>query len=525
VTFVMRINGLEQAAGVWGTEPWSAVAETPSAAVFFVGDRACKLKKPVNLGFLDYSATQARAAACAREVELNRRFAPDVYLGVAEVSSPDGQTCDHLVIMRRLAAARRLSALVHSRTPVAEPLEQVARIIATCHARAPRSPQISEQGSRDALRRRWADNIKQAKQLVRPSVADEPLSWTAIEETERLADRFLAGRLPLFDARIRADRIVDGHGDLLADDIFCLDDGPRILDCLDFDDKLRWLDGLDDAAFLAMDLERLGAPALAEHFMSAYAGYCEDPAPASLRHHYVAYRAFVRAKIARIRAAKGDPGPGFEAHHLAEVALRHLHAGAITLVMAGGLPGTGRSTLADAVARRLGFTVLNSNRIRKELAGLPTETRIHVPYQAGLYGSEWTERVYSELLRRAAVLLAHGQSVIADASFISVRQRAAAEAAADAASADLVQLRCTASRELATKRVRARAGAASGAGCAIARQMENAAEPWPDAIVIDSGSGGTGELPGSPLQQALDAVRPHGPEHVWCPARPYMLPG
>jgi len=231
------ISGLERAAGVWGTEPWSAVAETASAAVFFVGDRACKLKKPVNLGFLDYSTAQARAAACAREVELNRRFAPDVYLDVAEVSSPDGRTCDHLVIMRRLAAARRLSALVSSRTPVAEPLEQVARIVAAYHACAPRGPQISEQGSRDAVRRRWTDNIKQVKQLVRPSTADEPLSWTAIEETEQLADRFLAGRARLFDARIRADRIVDGHGDLLADDIFCLDDGPRILDCLDFDDK------------------------------------------------------------------------------------------------------------------------------------------------------------------------------------------------------------------------------------------------------------------------------------------------
>jgi len=193
--------------------------------------------------------------------------------------------------------------------------------------------------------------------------------------------------------------------------------------------------------------------------------------------------------------------------------------------MAGGLPGTGKSTLADAVAGRLGFTVLNSDRIRKELAGVPAETRVHVPYESGIYSSEWTERVYAELLARAAALLEHGQSVIADASFISARQRAAAEATADAASADLVQLRCTASRELATERMAARAGAVSDARPAITQQMENAAEPWPDATEIDSGSVGSGEMPSSPLQQALNAVRPHGPEHVWRPAHPYMLPG
>src|SRR5579875_3803839 len=102
-------------AGWGGDEPWARVAETHSAVVLFAGDRACKLKKPVSLGFLDFSTPQARAAACAREVELNREFAPDVYLGVAEVRDGAGQVCDHLVVMRRMPASRRLSALVRSR--------------------------------------------------------------------------------------------------------------------------------------------------------------------------------------------------------------------------------------------------------------------------------------------------------------------------------------------------------------------------------------------------------------------------
>jgi len=334
----------------------------------------------------------------------------------------------------------------------------------------------------------------------------------------------VAGRAALFEARASGGYVLAGHGDLLADDIFCLDDGPRVLDCLEFDDRLRWLDGLDDAAFLAMDLGRLGAPALAEQFTSAYAEYSGDPAPVSLHHHYVAYRAFVRAKIACLRAEGGDMAPGFEARRLAEVALRHLHAGAVTLVAVGGLPGTGKSALADAVPSRLGFTVLSSDRIRKELAG-PAEASARAPYGHGLYTAKWTERTYGELLRRAAILLAHGESVIADASFASAGHRAAAAATAPEANADLVQLHCTASGELAARRISARTGGVSDADPGIARDTAAVMAPWPDAMVIDTESGGIAGTPDGFVQQALEAIRPHGPEHVWRPARPYMLPG
>ena len=165
----------------WHGERWAEVAETPSAVVFFTGDRAWKLKKPVRLGFLDFGTPEARAEACAREVELNRRFAPGDYLGVAEVSGPDGEACDHLVVMRRMPASRRLSSLVAAHAPVTGTLRQVARILAAQHARSPRGPQISEQGTRDALRERWADNILQARQWTGERQADGLLDPAAIE--------------------------------------------------------------------------------------------------------------------------------------------------------------------------------------------------------------------------------------------------------------------------------------------------------------------------------------------------------
>jgi aminoglycoside phosphotransferase family enzyme/predicted kinase len=505
-----------------GPDAEAAVSETHSAVVFFTGDRAYKLKKPVDLGFLDFSTPEAREAACHRETELNRRFAPDVYLGVAEVRDPAGQACDHLVVMRRLPAGRRLAALVRAGVHVEEPVRQVARILATQHASAPQSPEIARQGSRDALWQRWKDNFTQIRQLPADLV-----DASVIDEAEHLADRFLAERDPLFAARARAGRIVDGHGDLLADDIFCLDDGPRILDCLDFDDRLRWVDGLDDAAFLAMDLERLGAPRLAEQFTGWYAEYSGDPAPSSLRHHYTAYRSLVRAKVDFLRALQGDPEAAAVARQLLGMTLKHLRAAVVTLVMVGGLPGTGKSALSAAVAGRLGFTVLSSDQIRKELAGISPDDHRPAAYGTGLYSPAWTSRAYHEMLNRASVLLRLGESVILDASWTSAACRAQAAAAADGAAANLVQLHCLAPLTVTTRRMENRTGV-SDADADVAARMADDQEPWLDAITIDTASGTlttpAGE-PGPPSQQALSAIRPHGPEHTWRPTRPYMLPG
>jgi uncharacterized protein len=502
--------------------PYAQIAETPSAVVFFVGDRAYKLKKPVDLGFLDFSTPENRAVACAREVDLNRRYAPDVYLGVAEVRGPDGAVCDHLVVMRRMPAERRLSALVQARAPVARAVRQVARILAARHSSAPHSRQIDEQGSRDALGRRWADNFDQAGRA-----AGDLFDPVAITEMQHLASQFLAGREPLFDQRIGGGRIVDGHGDLLAGDIFCLDDGPRILDCLDFDDRLRWLDGLDDAACLAMDLEHLGNRQLGEQFMGWYAEYSGDPAPASLCHHYIAYRAFVRAKVSCLRSGQGAPAAAGEARELVGIALKHLREGAVALVLIGGLPGTGKSALADAVASRLDATVLSSDRIRKELAGLAPAKLAAVPYGTGIYAPAVTEATYAELLRRAASLLAHGETVIADASWGSAEHRAAAAATARSTDARLVQLHCTAPADLAAQRLTSRAPGASDADRDIAQQMAAAMAPWPEAITIDTSRGGDDQtgVPGDLIDRAVRAIRPPEPEPAWHPARPYMLPG
>ncbi|MFI5589511.1 AAA family ATPase [Amycolatopsis sp. NPDC051758] len=491
--------------------PWADVHETHIGAVFLVGDLAYKLKKPVDLGFLDFSARETRERVCHREVELNRRLAPDVYLGVADVTGPDGAVCDHLVVMRRMPEDRRLSTLVRRGAPLHVTIRQLARQLAVFHDRAGRGPEIDADETRDAVRNRWRASFDQ----VRPFHGEVLDPATAIE-IEALAEDFLAGREALFDHRIAGGHVVDGHGDLLADDVFCLDDGPRVLDCLEFDDHLRHIDVLDDVAFLVMDLERLGAPELGEQLLAGYREFTGDPAPPALVHHYLAYRAFVRAKVACLRHAQGDPAAGALAGEYAELTLRHLRLGQVRLILVGGEPGTGKSTVAGGLADRLGATLLQSDRLRKELAGLEPVPRAPEGYRQGRYDGHHTDTTYTDLLRRAAELLALGETVVLDASWNAARHRELAAETAERTSSPLAAVRCQVPEETAVQRITRRTSTLSDATPDIAHRMAADADPWPEAHPLPTA--------GTPAESVARALAYLAPGHPKSPAQRHSGP-
>ena len=478
-----------------------AVAETHSGLVFFMGDRAYKLKKAVDLGFLNFTTRESREAACHREVALNRRLAPDVYLGVADVHDGGGDVCDHLVVMRRMPADRRLSTLVLHGAAVDAALDDLARLVAAFHARAERSPAADRAAGGEALAARWSANTAGLEPF-----AGRFLEPGEVQSVHELAHRYLAGRGPLLASRIASGRACDGHGDLLADDIFCLDDGPRVLDCLEFDDALRLGDGLADVAFLAMDLERLGRPDLGHRFLAAYQSASGDRWPASLAHHHLAYRAQVRAKVSAIRADQGVSDAAATAPRLLALAHAHLDAGRARLVLVGGLPGTGKSTLARGIGEATGALVIRSDVVRKELAGLPANQPAGATFGSGIYTAAATAATYRELLGRAERALGMGEMVVLDASWTAADHRAAARRLAEVTASDLVELRCVAPLDVVGERIARRAAAggdASDADTAIAAAMAAVADPWPTSVAVD-----TTAAPASAVQSALRQVGP-----------------
>jgi hypothetical protein len=453
-------------------EPWARVEETHISTLFFVGDRVYKLHKPVDFGFLDFTSREAREADCHREVDLNRRLAPDVYVGVADIVM-DGAKIDHLVVMRSLPEARQLQQLLQAGTDVRPYLDQTANALASFHTSADRSERIAASGTPAAIRDKWTDDFA-AMDRFAGSVVDEAAEC----EIRVLVERWLGAHAQLLHGRVAGGHICDGHGDLQASDIFCLDDGVRILDCLEFSDALRQGDVCTDVAFLAMDLIRLGHPELAHVFVDAYERSTGALLPPALLHFYIAHRAYIRALVACIRAEHGVEGAATTAAALHALARRHLVYAQSAVVLVGGLPGAGKTTLARALGMELGWTVLGSDPIRR------TET-----LGQDRYTPQAMAAVYGELFRQARDQLRRGRSVILDASWIDADERARAAVVAQQAGAAFVEIQCCCPDDIAAERVRHRIEQqddASEATEAVRRAMAGRIDPWPSAACVDT---------------------------------------
>jgi aminoglycoside phosphotransferase family enzyme/predicted kinase len=461
--------------------PYLEVHETHTGVVVLAGDKAYKAKKPVTTDFLDFSTVDRRERACAREVLLNSRLAPESYLGVGHWSDPAGGPAEPVVVMRRYPDSRRLATLVKRGAPVEGELVDIAEALATFHNRAHHGRAVDAQGKVGAISARWQENLAELAHFVGTAAPSELL-----EQVESLATKYITGRTALFGQRIVDERIVDGHGDLLADDIFCMPEGPVLLDCLDFDADLRYVDCIDDAAFLAMDLEFLGRKDLADYFLDTYSNFAEDNAPASLKHFYIAYRAVVRAKVDCIRLAQGHPKASDEATRHLSLALEHLAASEIQLVLIGGAPGTGKTTLAHSLGDRVGAQVISTDDVRRELQQHGTISGEAGLLDEGLYRPEQLAAVYHEVIRRARSSLTGGRPVILDGTWRDPRQRQLARALASQTASTLLEIVCWTSVDRAVERVRHRPAGASDATPHIAGALAVRDDTWDIAYPIDT---------------------------------------
>lgn len=469
-------------AGQPSDQPTGAI-ETHLSRLFLTPDRVYKQLKPVTTSFIDLAGLDDRLRATDREYELNRRISPDVYLGTADVEE-EGKVVDRFVVMRRLPADRQLDRLVGGAT-FDDHIREVAKLAAVLHAAQPAERGPAAAGATlDALRANWADSFTVLEPLVGP-VIDEG----DFHRSQNLVERYLAGRSQLFEDRIAQGWVRDGHGDLRAEHVFCLDDGPRLIDCLAFRDDLRIGDVLLDIAFLAMDLHRLAGPAAAWSLIHHYDEFSAERHPSSLAHHYAAYRANVRAKVAAVRFGQGVTEAAEEAAAYHELAHQHLLVGQTRLVLVGGGAGVGKSTVAAGVADSLGAIWLRADEIRKNLAGIPADQHAWAEPDQGIYRPEFSDLVYREMLREAELLLAGGESVVLDATWASAERRSWARDLADRTSAALTELECRAPLALARERIARRLASLdqpSDATPEVADHIAASFEPWAEATAVDT---------------------------------------
>ena len=447
--------------------PWhpSAVelVETHVSWVFLAGDRVVKVKKPVAYGFVDHTTLTRRHQSCTDEVELNRRLTNGVYLGVVPIVHNDragyhvageGAPVEWATLMRRLPAERMLDALLAARTPPSCLGDQLANRLIPFH----RDIAALCGGSATETVAATSAVVKENLEQLEP-FAGRPLGVVQLGLVAEALRGFITERADLLRGRVEAGWIREGHGDLRAEHV-CLEPGGelQIFDCVEFSRALRCADVASDLAFLLMDLDRLGAPETAATLVARYREAGVD-LPEALLRFYRAHRALVRAKVDCL--SRASFAGQVERDTLALEAAGYLDlatAAALTvqpsLIAMTGLSGTGKSTVATALARALDAAIFASDVVRKELEG-------HVgpapaAWKQGFYTPERTETTYERLWELAAQTLAAGRTTILDATFLDERRRERLVAVARTAGVPLVLVETVCGEETAFGRILAR---------------------------------------------------------------------
>ena len=451
--------------------PWRPttveLVETHVSWVFLSGERVVKVKKPVDYGFVDHAALASRRRSCEDEVRLNRRLTDGVYLGVVPIvrdrsgrhrvaltEDPTETPVEWATLMRRLPAGGMLDALLAAGTAPPHLGDRLGDRLVPFHrvgAASCGGPANEVAAAASAV---VTENLTELE-----SYAGRPLGPAQLGLVDKALRDFIAERTNLLRDRAAAGWVREGHGDLRAEHICLESDGAvQVFDCVEFSRSLRCADVASDLAFLLMDLDRLGEPGAADTLAARYRSAGFDM-PESLLRFYKAHRALVRAKIACLsrafahRAARDDLT--LEATEYLNLATADAVTVRPTLIAMTGLSGTGKSTVAAALARALGAPVFSSDSVRKELAGRAGPAP--APWEQGLYGPEHTEATYGRLEELARETLATGRATILDATFLDERRRERLAAVAEEAGVPLVLVETVCAEEVALGRIVARA--------------------------------------------------------------------
>jgi len=400
--------------------------QTHISYVFLADDLVYKIKKPVNFGFLDFTTLELRRFYCEKEVELNRRFCPEVYLGVVPISlTKDGykvenseNPVEYAVKMKRLPEDGMMQKILKNRALTEKHIDLIVDLLVPFYKSVRTGKGVNQFGSIDTVSFNTEENFTQTEGFVGKALNkwryNHIINWTR---------NFIKENTSLFEKRIKEGFIREGHGDLYSANI-CFDDLKKvyIYDCIEFNERFRCQDIASDIAFLSMDLDFHDYEALSKYFVEKYVEKSDDRDLLKLLNFYKCYRAYVRGKIGCFTSMD----KAFTEEQRAEALknaqkyfdLAYIYAeGVPKLFVVFGLSGTGKSTLARALSEITLSEWLPSDIVRKNLVGIaPTEHR-YEPFEKGIYSKEYTEKTYKKMIEIAKETLKKGRDVVLDATF------------------------------------------------------------------------------------------------------------
>lgn len=409
------------------------LVQTHASWVFIASPLVFKIKKPVQLGFLDFGTLELRHEDCERELKLNRRLADQIYLEVTSVNEKDGvlgfggdgTVLEWVVKMRELDERYLLIRLLKEGTVSVEEFDRVVVKLQQFYATQPLPPQAEQDTAIDRLRMSTDGNFNVAKDFIGRS-----LTQTVFDTIQHFTNTFYAEQDALLKSRISDGWIRDCHGDLHLEHIHLTPEAVNIYDCIEFNTRFRYIDVACDIAFLAMDLEFNGHAGLARHLVNRFEELFHDADMKRLMDFYKCYRACVRGKVASLTSnAEGLT----TAEKTAKLELAKRYYGlALRYAIAGSAPrafvfmgriASGKSSLAKDFSRLTGWDVLSSDQLRKELAGVDLHTRGNEEERAALYASGMTKKTYDTLFDTGIQALREGRNIIFDATFSSREHR------------------------------------------------------------------------------------------------------
>jgi uncharacterized protein len=495
------------------------LVQTHASWVFIASPLVFKIKKPVQLGFLDFSTLELRHEDCEREVKLNRRLADEIYLEVTKVTENEGalgfggegEVLEWVVKMRELDERFLLLHLLKHSTVGIGDFDRVVTKLHQFYDAQPLPPQAEQDTAIDRLRMSTDGNFKVAQEFIGQS-----LTQIAFDAITSFTNAFYEEQRPLLESRIRGGWIRDCHGDLHLEHIHITPDAVNIYDCIEFNTRFRYIDVACDLAFLAMDLEFNGRADLAQHLVDRFEALLKDDDMRKLMDFYKCYRACVRGKVASLTSKAEGLTPDERA---AKLALANRYYGlALRYAIAGSAPhafvfmgriASGKSSLAKDFSAETGWTVLSSDQLRKELAGVDLHTRGSEEERAVLYAPGMTKRTYDAMFDAGIAALRAGNNVIFDATFSSREHRDALRQHLQEAGFGCTWVAAHASDDVTRERLARRAQSADVVSDARLEDFEKltsrfeAPEELPDEIAIRISTEGSREATLHLLMQQL----------------------